>query len=739
MTYQRDHHATPSAATASAELDLVPGRSARTDHLVGPTGPRPSGLLLRKADHGVAAHAESAVGAAASSSGSALPEDLRSRFEGSLGADLSAVRVHTGAASQAAASAVGARAYALGNDIHFGAGHYDPSSRGGQTLIAHEVAHTVQQAGGGAHTQFKLEVSTPGDAHEVEADRAAEAMVAGAPAQVGRAGGLARQVIQRDFFGPPQPQQQPGLFPTGPSPQNQGMQQLMKPHADASGVPYEVPDSNWQAGVKPIPLPLDEAMPTASIPMPTAIPGWPAPIPPHNSNVGGFQIVDPGNPNYVVTQHSPMIKSAWDYYNFHVIQDVQSAWNNSVSAINSFTQAKDTNGNEAIEEVLKNMKDGAKWDVAANTKGGGKMSDQANKSSAKSTGGAGTVEDIGKQVEGETYVPAPKSDRSTQFTKALDATRDAGGPVQDQTQRVQTAHEHYVAHLEKCQGQSSTLAGAADALKAAGLGLEAKKLDEKKEGLDKEKADIESGVATLKKINPQLADLYAGCKEIYEKINKYVEASKIKGMAEKLETGNYLGAAKEAAGGVLALLKLEKLEKLDAEIASLVSQKKDILSAQTVTAFTGAQKTFAGAMATMKTMAKEADTFARDERNEMKKLADVVEKNWKGNSGDPKKDAAQAKLAAGALRGLPIANKILSVLQDVRAKVAPKLPATSGFNSEKAHTLATKGIGAQGDAELVKVGGWILGIQPSIDNELDRWQTIVGQLQVVVSHLGVGE
>jgi hypothetical protein len=154
--------------------------------------------LYRRAsrdDNGVAAGADADVERAASSSGSALPGELRERFETSLGADLSGVRVHTGAESQTAATAVGARAYAVGNDIHFGAGQYDPSSQEGLFLIAHEVAHTVQQTGSTPTRQHKLAISTPGDAAEVEADRAAEAMVAGGAATVT---GQAPSVLRRD-------------------------------------------------------------------------------------------------------------------------------------------------------------------------------------------------------------------------------------------------------------------------------------------------------------------------------------------------------------------------------------------------------------------------------------------------------------------------------------------------------------------------------------------------------------
>jgi len=134
--------------------------------------------------NGVSAGADVAVERAAGSSGSSLPGDLRSRFEASLGADLSGVRVHTGAASAQAAGAVGAHAYTTGQDIHFAAGTYDPSSAFGVHLLAHEVAHTVQQQGAAPRRQHKLEVSGPEDSAEVEADRAADAMVAGRQAEV---------------------------------------------------------------------------------------------------------------------------------------------------------------------------------------------------------------------------------------------------------------------------------------------------------------------------------------------------------------------------------------------------------------------------------------------------------------------------------------------------------------------------------------------------------------------------
>jgi hypothetical protein len=190
-THELDHDRDHDAYQRPTDPARAPGRGTRAQDLDGPTGALPSGIVMRKQrdSNGVEAGAEHALSqASSSSSGRGLPDPLRDKFEQSLGADLSAVRIHDGAASAASASAVGAKAYTVGNDIHFGAGHYDPTSSAGEHLLAHEVAHTVQQSGGiGRKAQFKLEVSSPGDAHEVEADRAADAMIAGSKATVGGA------------------------------------------------------------------------------------------------------------------------------------------------------------------------------------------------------------------------------------------------------------------------------------------------------------------------------------------------------------------------------------------------------------------------------------------------------------------------------------------------------------------------------------------------------------------------
>lgn len=124
----------------------------------------------------------SAVDRARAGGGEGLPAALRTRFERSLGTDLGDVRVHRSGDAATAAAKLSARAFACGRDVFMAAGAYAPGTRAGDALLAHEVAHTVQQRG--AVRPPELAVSAPGGHAEHEADRAAAAMIAGMPARV---------------------------------------------------------------------------------------------------------------------------------------------------------------------------------------------------------------------------------------------------------------------------------------------------------------------------------------------------------------------------------------------------------------------------------------------------------------------------------------------------------------------------------------------------------------------------
>jgi hypothetical protein len=110
--------------------------------------------------------------------GAPLAPEVRQRMEGHLGGDLSGVRVHNGAESAQAATAIGARAFTDGRDVHFNAGQYAPDSKEGVRLLAHELTHVVQGQHPGlqrkADDREATEVSNPEDPAEKEADAVGE-------------------------------------------------------------------------------------------------------------------------------------------------------------------------------------------------------------------------------------------------------------------------------------------------------------------------------------------------------------------------------------------------------------------------------------------------------------------------------------------------------------------------------------------------------------------------------------
>jgi hypothetical protein len=70
------------------------------------------------------------------------------RLRPAFGRDLSHVRLHTDEPAAEEAVARGARAFTTGNDIFFSRGALQPETRWGMHLLAHEIAHTFQQADG---------------------------------------------------------------------------------------------------------------------------------------------------------------------------------------------------------------------------------------------------------------------------------------------------------------------------------------------------------------------------------------------------------------------------------------------------------------------------------------------------------------------------------------------------------------------------------------------------------------
>lgn len=135
----------------------------------------------------------------AASSEPARPLDTRVRcpLERRLNYDLGHIRIHSGTASDTAADRLGARAYALGRDIHLGAEARALTVERRERLLAHEAVHTVQQGAASVSPHDGLSVSRPSDTAELEAAR-----IADAPTSGGR--GVTARVsprVQRDLTG----------------------------------------------------------------------------------------------------------------------------------------------------------------------------------------------------------------------------------------------------------------------------------------------------------------------------------------------------------------------------------------------------------------------------------------------------------------------------------------------------------------------------------------------------------
>jgi|GEM_PF-3147153 len=104
--------------------------------------------LHKKSDgdggQGVSANVESGINAS-KGSGSALPDRTREHMESSFGADLSKVRIHDNSSAASMNQELKAQAFTHGSDIFFNRGKYDPGSKPGQHLLAHELTHVIQQ------------------------------------------------------------------------------------------------------------------------------------------------------------------------------------------------------------------------------------------------------------------------------------------------------------------------------------------------------------------------------------------------------------------------------------------------------------------------------------------------------------------------------------------------------------------------------------------------------------------
>ena len=223
-----------SEAAKASDKSPAPRTSASGRESKGTDRARGGAEAVLALQHSAGNHA---VAGLLRSSGHGLDAGTRENMEQRFGADFRDVRIHRGQAASGAALAAGARAITHGRDILFGPGYYDPRTADGKRLLAHELAHVIQQSRKGQ--------GTAAAAAESEARAAASGIVAGKAVAVAIAAGgggaqcdpMTEQEKQRLRAGAPPPVSLNTLRALGlpvPAPQP-------KPHAPSKPEPPATP------------------------------------------------------------------------------------------------------------------------------------------------------------------------------------------------------------------------------------------------------------------------------------------------------------------------------------------------------------------------------------------------------------------------------------------------------------------------------------------------------------------
>jgi hypothetical protein len=163
--------------------------AAMREHATGPMHAAAQVLARRAGEAGSGLAAPASVDATLAASGTPLPAKMRAFFEPRFGHDFGQVRIHDDAKAAASARAVAAHAYTVGHHVVFARGRYLPDSAAGRELLAHELAHVVQQSGG-APRQVSRDPDPDATAAE---DASFEATTAEATCDLGALCRLSRQ------------------------------------------------------------------------------------------------------------------------------------------------------------------------------------------------------------------------------------------------------------------------------------------------------------------------------------------------------------------------------------------------------------------------------------------------------------------------------------------------------------------------------------------------------------------
>src|SRR5690606_13315282 len=91
-----------------------------------------------------------------------------------------------GADAERSARALSAQAFVVGNQMVFGAGQFSPTTPAGRRLLAHELAHTIQQRERSSPLPDRLSTTSPNDPAQWAAERIARDVLGDRPVPAGR-------------------------------------------------------------------------------------------------------------------------------------------------------------------------------------------------------------------------------------------------------------------------------------------------------------------------------------------------------------------------------------------------------------------------------------------------------------------------------------------------------------------------------------------------------------------------
>ncbi len=182
------------------EADRMAARVLHTDPPATGATPATSTPLARRSSATTAAsgHRQAVPGSVHQTlarSGEPLAPSTRAFFEPRFGHDFSRVRIHRDASAAASARDVAAHAYTVGHQVVFADGRFAPDSVAGRHLLAHELAHVVQQHGTRPLVQREDDAAA-GKQQQAERERARKRLEAWA---AGRTPSPSTDPTDRDF------------------------------------------------------------------------------------------------------------------------------------------------------------------------------------------------------------------------------------------------------------------------------------------------------------------------------------------------------------------------------------------------------------------------------------------------------------------------------------------------------------------------------------------------------------